>query len=261
MVIRNLISAAACGAALLFIASPAAEANPRQVLPGTLHPSFDPGQNTIEGGPDAPLFGDLYTITTGPALGSQVFLAENPAVSPETDDVVTFDGILETINPLATTPPTPRTVTESDIDLGNDTRRMSITIAGAPDLFPAGFTNQQGQPLTGGGILIGFNLPDTLDGGVVGPNLAWSGDEIIGLRMVFNNDPTDFVDLPLSFLNSTTDWNGQLGVVFGAGSAGALTTSIETQFTYVIPEPASLALLPLAGIFAMRRRRGHNASR
>jgi len=245
-----LCAAAAAALTVSTTAHAAISSKLTNVQQGTLPGSVQTGIT-----PNAAVPGDQYTVFTGLASSAGLVLIEGPAASPLTDDTVTFDGLIEALNPYATTPPTPRTVIESTIDNGNGTNTLSIHVsAGTMDLWPAGFTDGDGAPLTGGGFAVGFNLPDTLDNGVVGPTLAFTPQTITGVKLVFNNDPTDFATLPNSFFSVTPAGQASLGVSFG-GATGLGITDLDLQVTYLVPEPASASVLGIGALAVLRRRR------
>jgi len=211
---------------------------------------------------------DTYTMFSGVGNGStgNLFLVEN-TTTPTADDRVTFNFLPEVINSYSTTPPVPRSVTESDVALTGNLRKMTVSVFTTQglDLWPGGFTDPNtGAPLTAGGFGIGFVLPASVNGGTGGEGLAWNGDLITAADMdIFDTTGAESGitgPLPLNvFFNSTTAWNGVFGVIFTddarpGGVTNAGVYRIDLNVTYQTPEPTSIAcLLPLAGL-ALRRR-------
>jgi hypothetical protein len=211
---------------------------------------------------------DPYTVYSGVgnAANGQLFLIEN-TTTPTADDRVLFDTLPEVINPYSTTVPTPRTVTESDVSLGGNLRKLSITLSTTPgsDLWPQGFVDSTTQaPLLAGGFGIGFTgVPSIWPVGSEG--LGWNGDLItqadIDIVDLTGAQGGNTGPLPLgTFFNSTTAWNGVFGVIFTdtgpTGVTGFGVTSIKLNITYqTVPEPTCFAIaLPLAGLVLRRRR-------
>jgi hypothetical protein len=263
----SLLRGLAASSLVLSVASFAsASASTLQIRPGyygTRPTGPQPGRVTT---------GDQYSVYSGVGEDSdgQLFLIEN-TTNPTFDDLVNFDGVPETINPYNTTVPTPRTVTEADVQLDATHRKMSVTVSttAGNDLWPTGFANgSTNEPLIDGGFGIGFNGVTSIWGSGTDQGLAWNGDQITQADMDIV-DPTgseggNTGPLPLgTFFNSTTAWDGTFGVIFNDptfanGVTGQGVTSITLNVTYLAsntPEPASLGLLlPLAGM-ALRRRR------
>jgi hypothetical protein len=214
---------------------------------------------------------DPYTAYSGVgnAGTGQLYLIENTAAPAPADDRVTFDGITEAINNYVTTPaPTPRTVTESDVSLGGNLRKLSIAVNTTVgfDLWPQGFVDGTTQaPLLAGGMGVGFTLPPAINGGPAnsGEVLGWNGDLITqaDIDITDTSGTGNTGPLPLNvFFNSTTNWNGIFGVIFTdpsspTGVTGFGVTMIRLNITYLIPEPTSLAALAPIGLLAVRRRR------
>ena len=230
---------------------------------GTPHPMQLGGAGSASA-PDAAIPGDGYTVLTSLANASNQFLLVESTSTPTADDRVLFDFAPEVINNYITTPPVMRTVTESDVNNGNGTRTMSVTVNGTADLWPTGFVDGTQTPLTRGGFGIGITLPSAINGGSGSEGLAWDGATITALTMDFMDatGPTNGVPIPLTFINSTTNWNGIFGVVFSdtgpTGVTGFDTTMIRLNVTYSpVPEPTALAIALPAGAMLLRRRQRH----
>jgi len=245
----------AFGGSLLALAA-IASAAPRQISQA----SFTAGT----GGAEAAILNDPYTVFTGLANGNQFVLTEN-TTTPTADDRVLFNFVPEVINnslDSTATPTVVRTVTESDVAGPGTSRTMSVTVTGTGDLWPSGLASGT-TSLVNGGFGIGLVLPASINGGTGSEGLAWDGATITGLSMDFvdQTGPTNGVPIPLSFLNSTTAWNGVFGVVFSdstspTGVTGFNTTLIRLNVVYTpVPEPTTIAcLLPLSGLVLRRRR-------
>jgi len=223
-------------------------------------------------GPAVTPANDNYTFYSGVGRASdgQLFLIEN-TTTPTFDDIVSFNGVAESINPYVTTIPTPRTVTESDTVVDATHRKISITVTttAGNDLWPTGFADQNNAPLTAGGFGIGFSgVPSIWGAG--GEPLGWDGALITASDMDIidtsgvesgNTGPLPVTGAGSFFPgNGAGGWTGVFGVsftdTFPTGVTGFGVTSIKLNFTYVVvPEPMSLAMLmPLSGLMLRRRR-------
>jgi len=160
-------------------------------------------------------------------------------------------------------------VTESDVSLGGNLRKLSITLTTTTgnDLWPSGFTDATtNAPLQAGGFGIGFVLPASVDGPPGNESLGWNGNLITQADMDLvdpgNVETGNTGPLPLNvFFNSPTNWNGQFGVIFTDTFANGITglgvNLIRLNITYQtsVPEPTTLAaILPVAGLVLRRRR-------
>jgi len=241
----------------------AASAHAQWVMEPMTGISWTPGDVP---GPETP-FG-TYGVYTGVATtAGNLFLLED-AVAPVRDDVVPFDGAADPINDyVAVAGSVTRSVIETDVDNGNGTRTLNITVTGTDpilggpgDLWPAGFTGG-GQSLSSGGFGIGITLPASL-GGADPLNLT-AGDSILSSTVAISTGGVFAAPLvlPSTFYGSAAypanTWNGVIGIVFSnPGATGTLVQDgIRLSITYVVPEPASLSLLALGGLALTRRRR------
>jgi hypothetical protein len=256
--IRVLLSLIAL---LTFSATAGAQFDPQPVTGFGWTPSDAPI------GPETP--GGTFNVYTGVATSAgNLFLLED-SVAPIRDDVVPFDGISDPINDyVLAAGGVLRSVIETDVNNGNGTRTLTVTVAGlnpaggAGDLWPSGFTG--GTPpanLTSGGFGIGLTLPATL-GGADPLNLT-PGDSVLSANIAIATSGVFAapLNLPASFFGGAAfpvaAWNGVLGVSLGNGATGtAIQDQIRVSITYQpIPEPASLFLLGIGGLALIRRRR------
>jgi len=131
------------------------------------------------------------------------------------DDVVIFDEVPEEIRTdvFGTTP------TIDEVNLVTGSSSYTITIISRGDLFPAGLTDTQGNPLTHGCFTIG--LDDTLDwpgpNSVVAATLTARRDGVVRIGPL---DVTDEFSVP---------WDGFLNVVL-EDAAGTRINEVELQF-------------------------------
>jgi len=225
---------------------------------------WEPGNGNVVNMPSG-----TYGVYTGVATAAGNLLLIEPTAPAVRDDIVAFDGIDEQINDyIAAANSVQRFVGETDVDNGNGTRTLTVTVLGrdalgAPaDLWPAGFATGAGTAATSGGFGLGLGLPAALGG-----------------TDVFNLDPLDSIQsadvaistagtfaaplaLPSTFFNASasypvTGWNGVIGIAFGNGATGTgVQDGIRLSITYVpVPEPTSLSFLGAAIAGALRRRR------
>jgi len=206
------------------------------------------GSTIIPGGTEDPT--GSYTTFAGVGNGVNGFFGLGSGV---TDNTVVFDGISETIDTYISlaggiTP----SVTESFTVNANGTQSIAITMSASGDLAPGGLS-------VGGPALdqLGFFIGTPAGGG-----LPVQSTQPFGLVTAANidllaNGASLNGNGSIGFLVGTI-WDGNLGIVFGAGSAGLGVNEIRFTITVgkvAVPTPGALALFGLAGLAGVRRRR------
>jgi PEP-CTERM motif len=228
----------------------------------------------VERSDDAVSAGSANTIYTGLVDGSSRIYTAEP-IPPARSDVVTFSGVEQQINDYVAIAGTGLTgqrrfVTESATSNGdgsttNTFRIRCVNAAGAPaDLWPQGVA-ANGIPLPNGGVGLGLAI-DPAFGGQNVVDLD-PGTTITGLtvEVVSNGISSGLIDLSLAtFITpSTSNWNGQLGLVFFGGANDAdIDSQVTVRLTSMnVPEPSSLGILGVAVATrtVRRRRRAHPA--
>lgn len=169
--------------------------------------------------------GETYSVThrlardpiapeTEPVIISPIAL---PTGAP--DDIVTFDGLPEDVRTYA--PDTTPTIDESSAVTGSASYTITITsrATSGDDLFPSGYTDTDGHPLTNGCFTIG--LDDTLD---------WPGaTHVVAATLTARHHGATVIG-PLDVTNHFGfPWDGSLNVILD-GAAGLGIDEVQLQF-------------------------------
>lgn len=256
----------AMGVASLLLAAGAASANITTVSPAdmsgvwSLSGQFTPAQVRQDRIPD----GSTYGVFTGLATSTNGLVLLEDSAAPVRDDVVSWDGASESINDYLTITGTglagqTRSVIETTA-VGVSSSVLTITVTGSGDLAPSGLSS--GTPataLTRAAFGLGIALPPLLGND---PLLWGAGTTVPVTSMRINlidgagvSQTGGFSALPAAFYGNG-NWNGRVGVVFGAGSAGLNIRTVVWEITTTkIPAPGAMSVLALGGLMAARRRR------
>ncbi len=218
--------------------------------------SFD----TYDGGAFADMFGGLTEIAEGGDTGvlSNRFMGAQPNGRDATVTAVAFDGDAPVFSPGEST--------TFSLDVGDSSVNRYFSFASmiipSNDLFiangnPASFEifDAMGNFNGNGPIVIeifgesvrdaGTEVNDAFGGAAFSQNGGMSVDERLPIRDFFSDpDDPNYLD---SFVGSMTGNGATIGSVFGQGDLIATIT--------IVPAPASLGLLGLGGLAAIRRRR------
>ncbi len=137
---------------------------------------------------------------------------------------------------------------------GNFDVRVYLYSLDGSDMFPAGFVDGGGVALDSAGFFLGASAGgDPIDFSDVATTNSATIEVFDAAGPA--GGPFDISGFA-NFSNLGGGWDGSLGVSFGAGSAGAGINGIELLVNVtVVPAPAGLAPLALAGLVASRRRR------
>lgn len=202
---------------------------------------------------------NVYTGVTNAA--GNLFLLES-STAPVRDDVVTLGNASEQINDYIPAAGGVQRFVTSSVGPGNQPGQSLITItvsgrdaAGAPaDLWPSGFASG-GNALTGGGFAIGLNLPALLGGSV--PLVLTDNHVLQGtLEIVSDGASSGELLVPsVFFAPDASNWAGTVGITLNNGAVGASVQSDITLRLLVVPAPGAGALLGVAGLAVVRRRR------
>lgn len=205
--------------------------------------------------------GTTYGVFTGLATAAGGLVLLESSTAPVRDDIVNYDGVSDPINDyIAAAGGVTRTVNESWTPTSGTSGLATINIFGSGELFPSGLSS--GTPpvaLTRGGFGIGLNLPALLGGA---DPLTWNpSPNMVTTATVelFDAAGASLTGGPLnifSLIATPNNWNGVVGVAFGSPSVGLGVRRIELKMDITkIPAPGAVALMGVAGLAGMRRRR------